>query len=244
MGRPKQQFCPQGHDTFITGRSKHNGGCIQCDKNRHRKDPTKDSRIKDICINGHEIAIVGRDENSHCNECKKDWFIGRSDYNKEYYERTHDYQLARAKEYRDENQDRIKKYQRQYSETHREQIRKHRKKNSDQPINTQLALLLRNRLNRAISQNYKAGSAVADLGCSIPFFKDYIESLFTEGMTWDNRGFGNDKWNIDHIIPLSSFDLTDRKQFLTACYYTNMQPMWQPDNLRKSNKILTSIKEK
>jgi hypothetical protein len=48
-------------------------------------------------------------------------------------------------------------------------------------------------------------------------------------MTWDN--WTTDGWHIDHIKPLaSSFDLTDRKQFLEACHYTNLQPLWAKDN--------------
>jgi hypothetical protein len=196
-----------------------------------------DRRKKQFCVNNHDTFICGRDSTSHCNECKKTWFTGRSEYNKEYYERTHDYQLARAKEYRDANREDINASSRLYSKVHRKEIEE-RRRNYDPSMNTQLSILLRNRLNRAIRKNYKVGSSVRDLGCSIEFFKQYLESKFHSGMSWENRGFGNDKWNIDHIIPLSSFDLSDRKQFLEACHYTNMQPLWQQDNLKKGNKIL------
>lgn len=54
-------------------------------------------------------------------------------------------------------------------------------------------------------------------------------------MTWENRGmFG---WHIDHIIPLSLFNLTDRNDFLNACHYTNLQPLWSLDNLKKGDRI-------
>jgi desulfoferrodoxin (superoxide reductase-like protein) len=55
-------------------------------------------------------------------------------------------------------------------------------------------------------------------------------------MTWDN--WTTDGWHIDHIKPLASFDLTDRKQLLEACHYTNLQPLWAKDNLIKSDKII------
>jgi hypothetical protein len=80
-----------------------------------------------------------------------------------------------------------------------------------------------------LKTNAKAGSAVSDLGCSIPELKAYLEKMFQPGMTWENWG----AWHIDHIIPLASFDLTDREQFLKACHYTNLQPLWAPDNQRK-----------
>ena len=91
---------------------------------------------------------------------------------------------------------------------------------------------LRDRLRKAIKNNYKAGSAVRDLGCSVEYFKEYIESKFTEGMSWNNWCVGG--WVLDHIIPLNAFDLTDREQLLKAVHYTNMQPLWEDDNLRKA----------
>ena len=93
---------------------------------------------------------------------------------------------------------------------------------------------LRNRLKMAIKGNFKAGSAVSDLGCSIDYLITYFVDLFQPGMTWDN--WGKYSWHIDHIRPLSSFDLTDREQFLKACHYTNLQPLWATDNLRKCAK--------
>ena len=81
----------------------------------------------------------------------------------------------------------------------------------------------------------RGGSAVRDLGCSIPEFMIYIESLFQPGMSWDNRR----TWHIDHVIPLAAFDLTDPEQFKQACHYTNLQPLWATENLRKSAKLPT-----
>lgn len=86
----------------------------------------------------------------------------------------------------------------------------------------------------AIKNDYKAGSAVKDLGCSIQEFKIYIESKFLPGMTWDNWGINT--WHLDHIISLSSFDLTIREELLKAVHYTNLQPLWAKDNIKKSNK--------
>ncbi len=111
---------------------------------------------------------------------------------------------------------------------------RNRRKND---LNFKIAGNLRNRLYCSIRSDAKAGSAVDDLGCSISFLKKYLESLFTLGMSWDNYGKGHDKWNIDHIIPLASFDLTDRVQFLKACHYSNLQPLWEPKNLSKSDRL-------
>lgn len=102
--------------------------------------------------------------------------------------------------------------------------------------NFRLSENLRNRLNSAISKEWKAGSAVEDLGVSIPEFRSYLESKFQPGMTWDNWGRGPDKWHIDHVIPLSRFDLTNRQHLLLACNYLNLQPLWETENLMKGNR--------
>lgn len=104
-------------------------------------------------------------------------------------------------------------------------------------IEYKIKYLLRRRFRLALKNNAKSGSAVKDLGCSIEEFKVYIESKFQPGMSWDNHGYGDDKWHIDHIIPLSSFDLTNKNELIKACHYTNLQPLWQKDNLKKGAKI-------
>jgi hypothetical protein len=99
-------------------------------------------------------------------------------------------------------------------------------------VGFKLRKILRKRLTEAVKNNHKSGSAVRDLGCLIPELKIHLEFKFTEGMTWGNYG----KWHIDHIRPLSSFNLTNPNELKTACHYTNLQPLWAKDNLTKSNK--------
>lgn len=105
----------------------------------------------------------------------------------------------------------------------------------DQKLNSKIARRLRSRLSNALNNNQKAGSAVGDLGCSIEEFKKHLESQFTDGMTWDNYGYWG--WHIDHIIPLSTFDLSDPDQFKQACHFTNLQPLWSNDNFKKSDSL-------
>ena len=126
-----------------------------------------------------------------------------------------------------------------YYEANKDKIRilkkDYRKKNKNN-IKFKLPSILRRRLRCALKGNYKTGSAVKDLGCSIDELKSYLESKFLSGMSWDNYGFYG--WHIDHIKPLASFDLTDRKQFLEACHYKNLQPLWAKDNLIKGDKLI------
>lgn len=78
------------------------------------------------------------------------------------------------------------------------------------------------------------GSAVKDLGCSIEDFKKHLESLWQPGMSWCNYGLRG--WHIDHVIPISSFDLVIKQEQLKACHYTNLQPLWAKDNLSKGDR--------
>lgn len=136
-----------------------------------------------------------------------------------------------------------KAYRKTHGEEARIYMRKYLKERRLVDESFRLSLNLRHRISNAVSGRVKAGSAVQDLGCSIEFFIKYLESKMLPGMSMKNYGRikGIPKeltWDIDHIIPLSSFDLTDREQFLKACHYTNLQPMWHIDNIKKGKKIL------
>jgi hypothetical protein len=96
-----------------------------------------------------------------------------------------------------------------------------------------LACNLRRRLNHILKDGYKAGSAVRDLGCSALELKRWIEQQFQPGMNWENYG----DWHIDHIIPLSTADLTDIKEFKKVCHWFNLRPLWAAENISKGNKI-------
>lgn len=79
----------------------------------------------------------------------------------------------------------------------------------------------------------KTKRSVDYLGISMDEYKKYLSSLFLEGMTWDN--YGDRGWHIDHIIPLSS--AKTEEELIKLFHYTNTQPLWADENLKKSNKI-------
>jgi len=70
------------------------------------------------------------------------------------------------------------------------------------------------------------------IGCTLEELKLHIEKQFTEGMNWENQGF----WHLDHKTPLVS--ATTEEELYKLCHYTNIQPLWGPDNLSKGSKIL------
>jgi hypothetical protein len=102
--------------------------------------------------------------------------------------------------------------------------------------NYRIACNLRSRLSKALKGIVKRSSAINDLGCSLEDFRKYLESKFEPGMNWENYGHGIDKWNIDHIEPLSKADLSDINVQKRLSHYSNLKPMWHIDNLKKGNR--------
>ena len=187
-----------------------------------------------------------------CKECRKNDRLNNLDKYRSRDKVCDEKRKDDRKIYRDENKDKSKQYHKEYYINNKEYINKRNKRwadshrnehrlymaeriNSD--IGFRLAKNLRTRLYLAIKNNWKTGSAVSDLGCSIDELKVYLQNRFKEGMSWEN--YGKYGWHIDHIIPLTKFNLEDREDLLKACHYTNLQPMWMEENISKSNKILS-----
>ena len=65
-------------------------------------------------------------------------------------------------------------------------------------------------------------------------FRKRFESLFTDGMSWDNMS----EWHIDHIRPVASFnyDSTEHPDFKKCWALNNLQPLWAVDNMSKGDK--------
>lgn len=99
-------------------------------------------------------------------------------------------------------------------------------------VAVRLASNIRSRLKNAIRREWKTGSTLDLLGCSIEQLRVHLESQFRPGMTWAN--WARDGWHIDHIKPLAAFDLSDRAQLAAACNYTNLRPLWAAENLSKN----------
>ena len=177
----------------------------------------------------------------NCKDCIKLYFKkyreNRKDIiqktKKKYYiknkKKIYDYHIK----WKNDNPEYFKEYMSSYFKKevnrNRKNKREYNRRRSD--INYRISCNLRKRLYNAVKRNTKSGSAVNDLGCSIEFLKVYLENMFTEGMSWDNYG----KWHIDHIYPLSKVDLTKRDELLKVCHYTNLQPLWAKDNIKKGN---------
>lgn len=154
------------------------------------------------------------------------WHANNPHKAKEYARKAYNADPGKARKKACANRVKFAAYYKQY-------WKEYRKKRYANNAIARLSDILRSRLSAAMSGKVKNGSGVRDLGCSIEYFIVYIKKMFEDGMGWDNKG----KWHIDHIKPLSSFDLTDRAQLLQACNYTNLQPLWAKDNIAKGARL-------
>lgn len=183
--------------------------------------------IDKVCVCGEKDPSCFKLNRRKCNNCL---ILIR----KNYYWNNREKLLAKNKKWRNDNKDRYSKKRKETNSKNRSRIRGYEKQYYLNNPPAKLAKNLRIRIKDFFKGHYKPESAVKILGCSVDSLKLYLESKFQPGMSWDNYGiFG---WHIDHIVPLSKFDLNDMEQFKIACHYTNLQPMWSKDNWSKGNR--------
>jgi hypothetical protein len=215
--------------------------CANEYRRQYRKNnPSTMRKINKKYYSLHKVGVLQKQHNYYLRNSSK-IILRVSNYNKsnmdktrrrirQYYKNNSVKIISRAAQWRKNNPDKAKAISRRYK--HKSNYDLNRLHTN---IQAHLAHNLRIRLRKAIQNNQKSGSAVRDLGCTVPELIQHLESQFQPGMSWTNYGFNG--WHIDHIIPLDSFDLTDRPQFLQACHYTNLQPLWKADNLSKGIKL-------
>jgi hypothetical protein len=145
----------------------------------------------------------------------------------------------RQKEYREKNKEKIAKIKKDYIENNREKHNEYIRSLYAYKMKThpffKLKKCLRQRVYVLLKGGIKSKKTMELLGCSLEDFKKHIEYKFQEGMTWENHGMKG--WHIDHIIPCASFDLTKEEDQKRCFHYSNLQPLWWIDNIKKSDKI-------
>lgn len=181
------------------------------------------------------------------------------------YWRNRDARLARIRAYRNQNRERLNAAKRESRKQNPERDRANNKrfrlrrperiaeiqrrgylKNKPKRIaylrwyrhstaDRKMRVLLRQRLRAVLKRNRRIASTLALLGCSIEFFKTHFEQRFTGGMSWES--FMKGKIHIDHIRPCASFDLSNPEQQKVCFHYSNLQPLWARDNLRKGARL-------
>lgn len=153
------------------------------------------------------------------------------EYHRQYAQYKKDGIAEYHRRYKQVKKDRLATYHRQYKHRNKARVNEYARGYFQIPRN-KAARSLRSRLWDALKGAHNSTKAVGLLGCSIEFFMEYIAAQFIEGMTWDNYG----AWHLDHRRPCASFDLTDTTQQGECFHYSNLQPLWATDNLRKGAK--------
>ena len=133
-----------------------------------------------------------------------------------------------------------KLYFKKHPEENKVQQRRYMAQYRKNPI-IKLSVITRNLIygsfKRACKGDYfKSDRTEFILGCTIPEFISHLQSKFQPGMTIENHGVGPGKWNIDHMIPISSAQSED--DIIKLNHYTNLQPLWFEDNMAKGNKLI------
>ncbi len=149
---------------------------------------------------------------------------------------------ARKRLFRQENRERLSVQKKEYRSKPEVKARDGEYKRNKYKTNIQYKLSCRIRVRignflKAKNNTKKVGSGVKDLGCSLLEFRLYIESKWESWMNWNNYGVWDSSkrtWQLDHIIPLCKFNLSNRDEFLKAAHYTNMQPLCTQANYTKN----------
>lgn len=148
---------------------------------------------------------------------------------------------GKAKEYsakyRERNKEKLAQSAKRWVEENREKVRAAKKRHSDSSVQCQIGKKLRVRIRGVLrrAKGEKAYATMRLVGCDIQFLIKHLESLFQPGMNWENCGRGG--WHIDHIKPCIHFDLTKESEQLKCFHYTNLQPLWESENLKKGAKL-------
>src|SRR3990167_816841 len=148
--------------------------------------------------------------------------------NAEWVKKRQEYMRAYQNEWRKDNPKYLA-YRREWArELARKNAKKIYKQRRERPYE-RLASVIRARIYDVLKHGYKSERTANLIGIPIKELKPYLESKFKVGMTWENYGFYG--WHLDHIRPLSSFDLKNPKEQKKAFHYTNLQPLWAKENL-------------
>lgn len=201
-----------------------------------KKICSKCKEEKEVC----EFYKHSKTPNIYRGQCKKCMNEFSSNYNKKNAKIISE----KGKQFRLQNPEINKEKCRMYKKNNPEHFKKwleknkeHRKKYINEynldPKN-KIKNSLRSRINQLLNKRYNNPKTLDLVGCDYEFLIEYIENKFTEGMSWNNYGYYG--WHLDHIIPVSS--AKTEEDVYKLYHYTNLQPLWAEDNLKKSDKIL------
>ena len=210
--------------------------CKNCLNEHYRNNPTMIAYKK----NNRELLNHRQNERRKrdLNNPEKSLYIKQR--KAEWYQKNRDASIEKNRVWKTKNIEYRQQYTKNRYEANKKNLNKARvKQASIQWRNDPLYRtkeVCRKKIIRYLKNNgfIKSKSTTEILGANFKIVRKYIERQFLKGMTWENHSI--DGWHIDHKIPLSS--AKTEEELLKLFHYTNLQPLWSFDNLKKSNKIL------
>lgn len=193
----------------------------------------------------------------------KEWYYKNHEENKrkkrEYSKKWRDANIEHARErdrlyavkWRAANKDKVKETKNKIKqnltkekiEKNKEYERKYRKAARSKSAHTKIKSNYRSRIGNAFrrARQGKKTKSYDLLGCDIATFISHLSSLFEPWMNFDNYGRASKfkrTWNIDHVVPVSRFNLSDPEECKKAFHYTNTKPMEGIANSAKGDKLV------
>ena len=173
-----------------------------------------------------QYDIDNRDKNQAYYQANKESIISRT---REWYEANKDYKAEYDKVYQEENKERLKAQGLEYRKNNKDIIQAKWTERYRNDIEFRITDNMRKRVRKALNGNSKSASTIELLGCTGEYFRDHLKQQFTEGMTWDNI-------HVDHILPVSAFNMKLKKHQKYAFHWSNCQPLFAVDNMSKNDK--------
>lgn len=264
--RKCNKIFPHLPEYFRIHKEKLDNLCISCEKDRKIRKSEGTKRCREQTLSKREL--IETNEPFTCNQCGQTKDLNKQNFvpkEKRFLPLCRDCDRANNREKYDpiKKRDEYLKHQEKNIAYSREYHKKNYSKNKESilakrklpenkkrrnenrlarkkvDVNFKLQENYRARLRAAVQGiGFKVGKSKELLGCEYNFLRSHLESQFSNGMSWENYGFGDDKWHVDHVIPIGAFVLTLPEHQKLAFHWTNLQPRWQTDNVSKNDKIL------
>ena len=167
-------------------------------------------------------------------EWKRQWTFFNKERKKakDLKNKDHINEMRRKRRQTPEGAKRLAAENKRYTTKHRKKITKKYLERRRKDPAFKMLTILRGRILDVLRGHSKSDTTISMLGCTIEELWIHLEKKFTKGMTRENHG----EWHVDHIKPCASFNLTEPEQQKICFHYTNLQPLWAIDNLKKGAK--------
>jgi hypothetical protein len=177
-------------------------------------------------------VIITKDGlSTHCKSCASQAQKERRKNNPDLYAK---YDKERWSKYDKEHQREMHRKWREKNRAKRNAYRRtHHAKRVASDDNYRIALGIRSRIYSALKGIRKSKPTEQIIGCTFPELIKHIESQWEPWMNWRNWGEEEGCWQIDHIVPVSAFDLTDFSQQDICFHFLNLRPLCRKANRSK-----------